>query len=231
MAIADTMRLVLAPAASGRQALHHRRRGRRPCSAACCWAAGCSGRRALFTAFCLYFFRDPERVPPDAAGPGRGAGRWPGGARSGRRVPPAELGLGDAPRWRVAIFLSVLDVHVNRVPVDGTRHAHRLSPRRLPQRQPRQGERGERAQRPGDAAAGRARHRGGADRRADRAAHPLHVREGDVLRRASASASSASAAAPTSTCRDGVRPLVRGGPDHDRRRDGDRGARPVVAAR
>jgi len=38
----------------------------------------------------------------------------------GMAVPPAELDLGSAPRWRVAIFLSVLDVHVNRVPIDGT---------------------------------------------------------------------------------------------------------------
>jgi len=35
-------------------------------------------------------------------------------------VPPAELGLGIMPRWRVSIFLSVLNVHVNRVPADGT---------------------------------------------------------------------------------------------------------------
>ena len=73
----------------------------------------------LFTLFCFYFFRDPERVPPGRAGTvvapadGRVVSVMPA-------VPPEELGLGPEPRWRVAIFLSVLDVHINRVPVDGT---------------------------------------------------------------------------------------------------------------
>jgi phosphatidylserine decarboxylase len=35
-------------------------------------------------------------------------------------VPPLELGLGAIPRWRVSIFLSVLNVHVNRIPADST---------------------------------------------------------------------------------------------------------------
>jgi phosphatidylserine decarboxylase len=73
----------------------------------------------LFTGFCLYFFRDPERVPPGRTGlvlapaDGKVVSIVPA-------VPPEELGLGDAPRWRVAIFLSVLDVHVNRMPAEGT---------------------------------------------------------------------------------------------------------------
>lgn len=73
----------------------------------------------LFGGFCLYFFRDPERVPPGRPGlvlapaDGKVVSIVPA-------VPPEELGLGPAPRWRVAIFLSVLDVHVNRMPADGT---------------------------------------------------------------------------------------------------------------
>ncbi|HUD60259.1 MAG TPA: phosphatidylserine decarboxylase [Acetobacteraceae bacterium] len=80
----------------------------------------------LFTLFCLFFFRDPERVPPGrpgvllAPGDGRVVSIVPA-------VPPAELGLGATPRWRVSTFLSVLNVHVNRVPADGiiTRIAYR----------------------------------------------------------------------------------------------------------
>lgn len=74
---------------------------------------------ALFVAFCLYFFRDPERHPP--ARPGLVLAPADGHVVSVvPAVPPAELGMGSEPRWRVAIFLSVLDVHVNRMPADGT---------------------------------------------------------------------------------------------------------------
>ena len=80
----------------------------------------------LFALFCLFFFRDPERVPPGQPGAvvapadGRVVSVTPA-------VPPAELGLGAMPRWRVSTFLSILNVHVNRVPADGiiTRIAYR----------------------------------------------------------------------------------------------------------
>ena len=80
----------------------------------------------IFTLFCLFFFRDPERVSPPR--PGTVVAPADGRIVSiGLSAPPPELGLGSAPRWRVSIFLSVLDVHVNRVPADGvvTRIAYR----------------------------------------------------------------------------------------------------------
>ncbi len=70
---------------------------------------------AAFTLFSLYFFRDPERTPPGRPG----ALLAPADGRVVsvmEAVPPVELGLGPEPRWRVATFLSVLNVHVNRVP-------------------------------------------------------------------------------------------------------------------
>ena len=87
------------------------------------WLAWLAG---LFTLFCLYFFRDPERVPPGR--PGVLLAPADGKVTSiAPAVPPPELGLGPGARWRVGIFLSVLDVHVNRVPADGivTRIAYR----------------------------------------------------------------------------------------------------------
>ena len=77
-------------------------------------------------AFCAYFFRDPTRHPP--ARPGVLVAPADGHVTMvDMAVPPAELGLDDTPRWRVAIFLSVLDVHINRAPCEGviTRVAYR----------------------------------------------------------------------------------------------------------
>jgi phosphatidylserine decarboxylase len=73
----------------------------------------------IFTLFCLYFFRDPERVAPPrtnvflAPADGLVVSVAPA-------IPPIELGLPPVPLPRVAIFLSVLDVHVNRAPIAGT---------------------------------------------------------------------------------------------------------------
>ncbi len=73
----------------------------------------------IFALFCLYFFRDPERVSPPRGNvflaPADGLV-----VSIEQAVPPVELGLGDTSRPRVAIFLSVLDVHVNRAPIAGT---------------------------------------------------------------------------------------------------------------
>ena len=117
MSVADTLRLVLAPPHPAGYRLILAGLGvffvGLPLAAWLAWAG------LLFTLFCLYFFRDPERVPP----PRPGLALAPADGRVvsvAPAAPPAELGLGLAPRWRVSIFLSVLDVHVNRMPVDGT---------------------------------------------------------------------------------------------------------------
>jgi len=68
--------------------------------------------------FVAYFFRDPPRVSPVREGlvlsPADGRV-----SQIGFFPPPAELGMGDAPRLRISIFLSVFDVHINRTPVGG----------------------------------------------------------------------------------------------------------------
>jgi phosphatidylserine decarboxylase len=72
----------------------------------------------ILTAWCAYFFRDPERVTPvddrlvispadgivSSVGPG---------------VPPRELGLGVGEMTRISVFMNVFSVHVNRAPVRG----------------------------------------------------------------------------------------------------------------
>ncbi|SDE41095.1 MULTISPECIES: phosphatidylserine decarboxylase [Kordiimonas] len=72
----------------------------------------------ILTGWCLYFFRDPERVVPDEKGvlvsPADGTV-----CLVMEATPPAELGMGDEPRTRISIFLSVFNVHVNRAPAAG----------------------------------------------------------------------------------------------------------------
>lgn len=72
----------------------------------------------ILTLWCLYFFRDPDRVTPSREGlvisPADGIVNMITEAS-----PPEELGLGDMPRTRVSIFMNVFNCHVNRAPVAG----------------------------------------------------------------------------------------------------------------
>ena len=71
------------------------------------------------TLWCIAFFRDPERATPDGAGliisPADGVMLPVVNA-----APPPELGMGSELRLRLSIFMNVFNVHVNRVPADGT---------------------------------------------------------------------------------------------------------------
>ena len=70
----------------------------------------------LFAVFCLFFFRDPERAVAavSAAVLSPADGRvLVAGPTTGQSVPPGQ--------WQqVSIFLSPMDVHVNRMPIGGT---------------------------------------------------------------------------------------------------------------
>ena len=66
-----------------------------------------------------YFFRDPPRVTHVRDGLVVAPADGPVTALK-EITPPAELGLGPELRQRISIFLSVLDVHINRSPVAGT---------------------------------------------------------------------------------------------------------------
>jgi phosphatidylserine decarboxylase len=75
-----------------------------------------SGLFLILSGALVFFFRDPERVPP--AGDGRLVAPADGRALA-IESPAARTGL-DSPATRVTIFLSLLDVHVTRSPVSGT---------------------------------------------------------------------------------------------------------------
>lgn len=63
----------------------------------------------------LNFFRDPERAPP----PGEHLVVSPADGRVVAVVPEREERFLDAPATRISIFMSPLNVHVNRNPVSG----------------------------------------------------------------------------------------------------------------
>jgi phosphatidylserine decarboxylase len=74
----------------------------------------------IFTAFCLYFFRDPERVTPQKSSLIISPADGEVSAIVNDVSLPAEMaGADDTKYTRISIFLSVLDVHVQRVPVSG----------------------------------------------------------------------------------------------------------------
>ena len=70
------------------------------------------------TVWCIYFFRNPVRTIPQKDG-------WliaPADGRVisiGEAVPEAEMNLPEGKYRRVAIFMNVFDVHVNRAPIAG----------------------------------------------------------------------------------------------------------------
>ncbi|MCG8504243.1 MAG: phosphatidylserine decarboxylase [Sphingomonadales bacterium] len=72
----------------------------------------------LLTAWCAYFFRDPERFPPQGEGvlvsPADGVVLSVGTAP----LPPELEGM-SGERVRISIFMNVFNVHVNRVPEAG----------------------------------------------------------------------------------------------------------------
>lgn len=72
----------------------------------------------IATAWCAYFFRDPERVTPLRDGlvisPADGVVSLIEDV-----VPPPELDLPREPATRISVFMNVFDVHVNRSPADG----------------------------------------------------------------------------------------------------------------
>ncbi len=72
----------------------------------------------VLTIYVAYFFRDPDRMVPQADGliiaPADGLV-----SAVEEVVPPAELGFGGQKMIRISIFLNVFNVHINRSPVAG----------------------------------------------------------------------------------------------------------------
>lgn len=74
-----------------------------------------AGLTLLFLVFTLYFFRDPERHSPDrenvVVSPADGKILLIKKIESNKYI--------DGEAWQVSVFMSPLNVHVNRIPIDG----------------------------------------------------------------------------------------------------------------
>ena len=72
----------------------------------------------VLTLWCVYFFRNPNRVTPEREGliisPADGIVQM-----IAEMSPPEELDMGSEPVVRVSVFMNVFDCHVNRIPCDG----------------------------------------------------------------------------------------------------------------
>ncbi len=79
---------------------------------------GIWGLEILFLAFTFYFFRDPERRVPDGA---RGGGSVvsPGDGKVVQIIPVDNPPFVGGKATQVSVFLSPLNVHVNRIPITG----------------------------------------------------------------------------------------------------------------
>ncbi|CAN7517956.1 phosphatidylserine decarboxylase [Ensifer adhaerens] len=73
----------------------------------------------VLTAWCAYFFRDPERMTPldDDLVISPADGRVSSIATV---LPPEELNLSSEPMLRISVFMNVFNCHVNRAPMAGT---------------------------------------------------------------------------------------------------------------
>ena len=89
------------------------------CAALLAWVMGWNwGGAALFvlTAFVAYFFRNPKRNVPE----GDGLVVSPADGRVVEVRSPVEAPHTSHPSTKVGVFMSALDVHINRFPVNGT---------------------------------------------------------------------------------------------------------------
>jgi phosphatidylserine decarboxylase len=73
---------------------------------------------AVLTLWCIFFFRNPDRVTPRRDGlvitPADGVVQLIVDS-----PPPRQLDMGTDPVVRISVFMNVFDCHVNRVPCDG----------------------------------------------------------------------------------------------------------------